>query len=394
MPATRAYTGGHPSAIISTCANVPLRMHQRVPTQACSSRVSGRARQALRSCARTVLGTSGTTPAAQQSRASRSCLRPAEPLLLFGDTLRQQLFVGGARRRSRLLDEFAQVGAHDRDAIVEFRDRRGNGCRRGRGRRYSCRCRCRCRGRATATFGAAAGLLLGRHRLAAAPGRPSLPPPCAWAPLPPSSSARHGTCASSAPSSWRPTSWSQTSSSEQPWASPSGCETLSRLAVLTKPKPPAACWQPGAARPSRADGLRAQGPRLPGHRRQRRIGAGIARLLAEQGVRVAATARRVDRIEQHPQRRRRSPPTSPRPTDLARLARDATAGPRPGRHSGQLRRRLAADDGRCQRRVLGRGFRPELHLGTAASPPPCCPACASAAGAASSTSAAPWSRAA
>jgi 3-oxoacyl-[acyl-carrier protein] reductase len=53
------------------------------------------------------------------------------------------------------------------------------------------------------------------------------------------------------------------------------------------------------------------------------IGAGIARLLAEQGVRVAATARRVDRIERH----RNVTPFAADITsadDLARLARDAT----------------------------------------------------------------------
>jgi len=53
------------------------------------------------------------------------------------------------------------------------------------------------------------------------------------------------------------------------------------------------------------------------------IGAGIARLLAEQGVRVAATARRVDRIERH----RNVTPIGADITsadDLVRLARDAT----------------------------------------------------------------------
>ena len=53
------------------------------------------------------------------------------------------------------------------------------------------------------------------------------------------------------------------------------------------------------------------------------IGAGIAHLLAWQGVRVAATARRVDRIERH----RNVTPIAADITsadDLARLARDAT----------------------------------------------------------------------
>ncbi|HZB52664.1 MAG TPA: SDR family NAD(P)-dependent oxidoreductase, partial [Reyranella sp.] len=53
------------------------------------------------------------------------------------------------------------------------------------------------------------------------------------------------------------------------------------------------------------------------------IGAGIAHLLAEQGMRVAATARRVDRIERH----RNVTPIAADITsadDLARLARDAT----------------------------------------------------------------------
>ncbi|MBI2735409.1 MAG: SDR family oxidoreductase [Rhodospirillales bacterium] len=52
------------------------------------------------------------------------------------------------------------------------------------------------------------------------------------------------------------------------------------------------------------------------------IGAGITHLLAGQGVRVAATARRVDRIEQHPN----VTPIAADITsadDLARLARDA-----------------------------------------------------------------------
>lgn len=54
------------------------------------------------------------------------------------------------------------------------------------------------------------------------------------------------------------------------------------------------------------------------------IGAGIARLLAEQGARVAATARRVDRIGQH----RNVTPIAADITsadDLARLVRDAIA---------------------------------------------------------------------
>ena len=54
------------------------------------------------------------------------------------------------------------------------------------------------------------------------------------------------------------------------------------------------------------------------------IGAGIARLLAEQGVRVAATARRVDRIERH---RNVTPITADITSadDLTRLAREAAA---------------------------------------------------------------------
>ena len=54
------------------------------------------------------------------------------------------------------------------------------------------------------------------------------------------------------------------------------------------------------------------------------IGAGIARLLAEQGARVAATARRIARIERHPN----VTPIAADITlaaDLARLARGATA---------------------------------------------------------------------
>ena len=54
------------------------------------------------------------------------------------------------------------------------------------------------------------------------------------------------------------------------------------------------------------------------------IGAGIARLLAEQGARVAATARRVDRIKRY----RNVTPIGADITsadDLARLAREATA---------------------------------------------------------------------
>ena len=52
------------------------------------------------------------------------------------------------------------------------------------------------------------------------------------------------------------------------------------------------------------------------------IGAGIARLLAEQGARVAATGRRVDRIERH---RNVTPLAADvtSPADLDRLARDA-----------------------------------------------------------------------
>lgn len=54
------------------------------------------------------------------------------------------------------------------------------------------------------------------------------------------------------------------------------------------------------------------------------IGAGIARLLAEQGVRVAATARRVEKIERHPG----ITPVAGDVTDagdLARIAAEATA---------------------------------------------------------------------
>jgi hypothetical protein len=58
-PAARAQAGGHPSAIMSTWANASLRMRQRVPTQACSSQTSGKARQALRSRVRMGFGTSG-----------------------------------------------------------------------------------------------------------------------------------------------------------------------------------------------------------------------------------------------------------------------------------------------------------------------------------------------
>lgn len=52
------------------------------------------------------------------------------------------------------------------------------------------------------------------------------------------------------------------------------------------------------------------------------IGAGIAHLLAEQGVRVAATARRIDRIERHPKVTAIAADVTS-PADLARLARDA-----------------------------------------------------------------------
>jgi 3-oxoacyl-[acyl-carrier protein] reductase len=54
------------------------------------------------------------------------------------------------------------------------------------------------------------------------------------------------------------------------------------------------------------------------------IGAGIVRLLAEQGARVAATARRVDRIERH---RNVTPITADITSagDLSRLAREAAA---------------------------------------------------------------------
>lgn len=53
------------------------------------------------------------------------------------------------------------------------------------------------------------------------------------------------------------------------------------------------------------------------------IGAGIARLLAAQGARVAATARRVDRIDRHPNVTPIAADITA-PADLARLARDAT----------------------------------------------------------------------
>lgn len=53
------------------------------------------------------------------------------------------------------------------------------------------------------------------------------------------------------------------------------------------------------------------------------IGAGIARLMADQGARVAATARRVDHIERHANVTPIAADITS-PTDLARLAKDAT----------------------------------------------------------------------
>jgi hypothetical protein len=60
--------------------------------------------------------------------------------LLLGNALRQQLLVGGTGRRRCLVDELAQVGADDRDAIVEFGDRRESGRlrRRRHGRLRGC----------------------------------------------------------------------------------------------------------------------------------------------------------------------------------------------------------------------------------------------------------------
>ena len=54
----RSMTGGYPGTTPSTCANVRVRTRQRVPTQACSSTVSGRAPQMPRSAPTISSGTS------------------------------------------------------------------------------------------------------------------------------------------------------------------------------------------------------------------------------------------------------------------------------------------------------------------------------------------------
>jgi 3-oxoacyl-[acyl-carrier protein] reductase len=83
------------------------------------------------------------------------------------------------------------------------------------------------------------------------------------------------------------------------------------------------------------------------------IGAGIVRLLSAQGAKVVARPRRT-KIER------------PRGRDRGRGRRHPTATwsalpPWAGRHSGELRRRLASNHAGLGRGCLGRGLRPQFH---------------------------------